>query len=71
MKLNEQIEKLIDQSSVEHVLQAMEEVCYEKASHVRENYPNDKNLIRYWTRLSDRIKDCNYKVMQVGKKHGI
>jgi len=46
-ELKEKIEAIVDATSVREVLDALEEVCHEKAEHVRSNW-QDEGLAIAW-----------------------
>lgn len=49
--VTEELERLIDATSLLDVLTGLEMVCSEKADHIRENW-QDKMLARRWDRAS-------------------
>jgi hypothetical protein len=46
-KVEDQIERIIDQASLRQVLEAVAYVCWEKAEHIRSNW-QDEHLARDW-----------------------
>lgn len=48
---NDAIEKLIDSTSLETVLNAVVQVCYEKAAHLRSNW-QDEVAAKRWERAA-------------------
>jgi hypothetical protein len=54
-KLTEaELEQIIDKHGLAHVLQALEQVCYEKAEHIRTNW-QDRDLALRWERNGRRL----------------
>ena len=45
--LIDDVESLVDRTDLDSVLEALEEMCYLKAEHVREDW-QDENLARVW-----------------------
>lgn len=57
-ELQEQVEKLVDSSSVKRVVDALATTCYLKAQHIEENW-QDRLLAKIWeraARILDRVK---------------
>lgn len=48
------LEQFIDSYGVDGVAQAIDEICLEKAAHVRENWQDEK-LAKEWERKSNAI----------------
>lgn len=61
------LEQLIDKMGLDHVLQAISEICSEKADHIRASY-SDKVLERQWRSASNAVDacSCNTAVITVG-----
>ncbi len=53
--LKEQLESLIDQHGLPQVLEAMAQVCYEKAEHIAVN-GQDVSLAKSWMQQGKRIE---------------
>jgi hypothetical protein len=51
----EALEKLVDASTLATVLEALAEVCHEKAEHLRVNW-QDSGMAVAWTRAGNRIQ---------------
>jgi len=49
-----QLEEMIDQSSLNDLLEMLAEVCHEKADHLRSNW-QDEAAARDWERLGNRV----------------
>lgn len=49
------IEALIDEHSLSDVVQALAEICREKAEHIRTNWQDDTALVRAWARVASKI----------------
>lgn len=49
-----QLEALVDQSSVQYVLEALSEICWDKGDHIRSNW-QDPHLALLWERAGNSI----------------
>jgi hypothetical protein len=49
-----ELEQIIDKHGLAHVLLAIEQVCYEKAEHIRTNW-QDRDLALRWERNGRRL----------------
>lgn len=47
IKLQEEIEKIMDQSSVKTILETMSEICFLKASHLEESWQDEASAKLY------------------------
>jgi hypothetical protein len=63
--LTEEIESLIDQSSVLDVLTAIELICAEKAEHIRHNW-QDRATARPWDKVSKIVGNAAHKTQAEG-----
>lgn len=59
--LENEIEKLVDASSVQSIIEALAVVCYEKAEHIRSSY-NDKPLARQWEKNGNLVIKLSSKI---------
>ena len=60
-QLEETIETLVDKHGAQVVLQALAQVCAEKADHVNTNW-QDRALAKDWEHASDRMWDASIGV---------
>jgi hypothetical protein len=54
MNLAEQLEEIIDSHGITNVLEAIEQVCYEKAEHVQSNW-QDRPLAKAWEKVATKL----------------
>jgi hypothetical protein len=50
----DELEELIDRYGLPNVVQALADVCFEKAAHIMESY-SDKPLAEAWERDGERL----------------
>jgi hypothetical protein len=62
----EALERMIDASSVEHVLSLLSIICLEKADHIRSNW-QDPSLARVWAGMSSKLD----RTADIAQKRGI
>ena len=48
------LEKLVDHTSLGAILEALSEICYLKAEHVRTNWEDD-SLAKLWERAGNKL----------------
>ena len=53
--MNDELERLMDSSSVGAMLTAMADICEEKADHIRENW-QDKPLSECWDEAASSLR---------------
>jgi FixJ family two-component response regulator len=53
--LYDRLEKLIDESSLQEVIERIVHICYEKAEHVRTNWQNEA-LARIWEHNASKLE---------------
>ncbi len=63
--MNEQLEKMIDCSSVEQVLDAIGLICSEKADHIEENW-QDLALSNTWNRMAGAVVNAHHHAKDLG-----
>lgn len=51
------LETSIDSSSLADVLEALAEICREKAQHLQENW-QDERAANLWNRAANRVETC-------------
>lgn len=51
--LKAEIEMYADKQGMYSIRQIMSEICFEKAEHVRTNFPDSPNLARNWDKLGE------------------
>jgi len=56
-ELERSLESLLDQSSLSNLLQALGQVCYEKADHLRSNW-QDRLSASSWELAARRVQGC-------------
>jgi len=57
----EDLEDMIDRSSLEEVLVGLAQICYEKAEHLRSNW-QDEGAARIWERDAKKLDALAAKV---------
>jgi len=63
-ELEGSLEHLLDQSSLSDLLQALGQVCYEKADHLRSNW-QDRSAASDWDSAAGRVQGCgNYDAIK-------
>ena len=55
------LEDILDKSSMRNVLDALGEICYEKAEHIRINW-QDEPLAKLWDKQGGKLKDVDILV---------
>jgi hypothetical protein len=63
-QVKDTLESIIDQNSLSSLLQALAEVCEEKATHVQENW-QDAVLSREWADAARKIERCHSLVGEI------
>ena len=58
--IKDQIEELIDKSNLSMFLEVVEEICHDKAEHIRCEW-QDQHLANRWDRDGTRIGSVAYK----------
>jgi len=53
-KMRDELEDMIDKSSLDDVLEMLVEICYEKADHMRHNW-QDEASAKQWERWGKKI----------------
>ena len=59
--ITEDLEAMIDQHGLLHILTGLDLVCSEKAEHIRVNW-QDKKLARQWDRHANAIYTASRKI---------
>jgi hypothetical protein len=55
------LEGIVDRAGLRNVLFALESICYEKASHIEENW-QDAKTAKVWTRSARHCANAAFKV---------
>lgn len=61
MKEREDLEALVDKYAIDGVASVLEQICYEKAEHVRTNW-QDENLAKEWERAGKILNRAALKL---------
>lgn len=59
------LEDLIDRHGLDMVLQALEDICYEKAEHLKSNW-QDQPAASLWEKDAKTISQANNKLHNIG-----
>ena len=51
----QQVEKLMDEMTLPQMIELMSNICYEKGSHIRENW-QDNNLAKLWDNNAKQLE---------------
>lgn len=70
IKMMDQLEPLVDQSSVAEVVEALAEVCWAKSEHIRSNW-QDEQLAICWERCGNQLSGMQAKIGIYGRAPGI
>jgi hypothetical protein len=62
---NDELERMIDRSSLAQVLEDIAEISYLKAAHIEENW-QDMPLARKWERAGKAVDGAARKVRKIG-----
>lgn len=63
--MNDQLENLIDENGLSTVLDAISEICGEKAEHLHANW-QDKNQANQWEKAQQYVDTCSNYVSKRG-----
>jgi hypothetical protein len=58
---SDQLEGIVDRSTVKHILETLATICQEKAQHIRENW-QDRELAKEWQHTAMWINSIVQKV---------
>lgn len=58
------LEQMIDATSLEDVIEALAQICHEKADHVQSTW-QDSNLAKQWTKRAQKLEKVQGQIESI------